>query len=86
MTLELTREDFAHMPRLRLDPLGWVRACPCGWISEPAAEVEDLPIICPRRGQPVSPKAEDWFPPTVGTHFAGRRIEQIWRTEPREQI
>mgnify|MGYP001563333260 FL=1 len=73
MTLTLTREDFAHTTRQAHTLHGLcVTICTCGWESEPCPSFAHLPRVCPYRGQPVPPKAEDWYPPKTGTHDAGR--------------
>lgn len=78
MTLTLTRDDFAHMTRL-IQVFGWwVMKCACGHMSKPTENPHVLTGFtgwtCPHRGQPISPKAEDWYPSTVGTHYAGRPV------------
>ena len=78
MTLTLTRDDFAHMTRLRAVKLNrWQVVCSCGWESQPAVFNTALPRQCPNAGQPVPPKAEDWYPGTLGTHYAGQPLEPV---------
>ena len=83
MTIELTREHFAHLLRKRrlYDGTSWETVCTCGWLSKPWAAGDQHYDVCPHSGEPIAPKAEDWFPPTVGTHYAGQRIDPPVTTE-----
>ena len=50
MTIELTRDDFAHMTRRRqLQDGRWQTVCACGWLSRPEAHPDLLGWNCPQK-------------------------------------
>ena len=72
MTIELRRDDFAHMTRRRqLSDGRWQTVCACGWLSRPEAHPDLLGWTCPERSLAA------WYPGTVGTHYAGKPLEPV---------